>query len=83
MTLDEFKDLYPETVVFKDPDYESALIGVSATDERAVYDYEKMVEFLIEECGMTPEEASEFIDYNAVGSCHGQKMPIVIYPIEG
>lgn len=82
MTLEEFKDLYPDTVVFRDPDYETALIGVSAIDGRAVYDYNKMVDYLIEHDGMGPDEASEFVDYNAVGSCCGRDTPIVIYPVE-
>lgn len=35
-----------EIVVFRDPDYTTALIGVSE-DNRAVYNYNKMIEYLV------------------------------------
>ena len=63
-------------------DYSSAFIGVS-TDNRAVYDYEKMVEWLISTEGFTEEEAIEWIDYNtprAIGY-FGEDAPIIMYPI--
>ena len=43
--------------------YDTALIGVTH-DDRAVYDYDLMVEWLMEEEGFTEEEAREWIDYN-------------------
>ena len=54
-----------DLVVFENPDYDSAIIGVSH-DNRVVYSFEKMVECLMEEDGMTDEEAIEFIEYNSI-----------------
>ena len=45
--------------------YDTALIGVTH-DDRAVYDYDLMVEWLMEEEGFTEEEAREWIDYNTL-----------------
>lgn len=45
--------------------YDDALIGVS-TDNRAIYDYGKMVEWLINSEGFTEEEAVDWIDYNTI-----------------
>ena len=38
-----------EAVVFENPDYDSAIIGYDANSERVVYDYDKMVEHLMDE----------------------------------
>lgn len=70
MTLDELKTLLidngaEEAVVFENPDYANAFIGISQ-DNRVIYDYDKMVDCLVEEDGMTAEDAMEFIDYNTI-----------------
>lgn len=70
---------YEDTVVFDAPDYDDAIIGVSQ-DGRAVYSYEKMIDNLIREHGMTREEAVEFIEYNTIG-VHFDGMPIVVFDI--
>ena len=63
--------------------YDDALIGVTH-DNRAVYDYEKMVEWLISTEGFTEEEAIEWIDYNTLRAIgyFGEDAPIIMYPIE-
>lgn len=55
---------YEGTIFFTNPSYEDAFLGVSS-DDRAIYDYEKMVESLVNHEDMTEDEAREFIDYNA------------------
>ena len=40
------KQGYEETILFENPDYSTAFIGISQ-DDRAVYDYEEMVKHLI------------------------------------
>ena len=63
--------------------YDTALIGVSE-DDRAVYDYNKMVEWLMEEEGFTEMEAIEWIDYNTIRALPymGDDHPIIVYPFE-
>ena len=71
-----------ETILYRNPDFSSAIIGVSS-DYHIVYDYEKMVEHLVKYDEMTYEEAVEWIDYNTLGAYISEgKMPIVIYPIK-
>lgn len=57
MTKEEFEELYPDTVVYSNPSYETALVGVTM-EGVAVYDYEKMVQYLVDTDGMTEEEAA-------------------------
>ena len=73
---------YTRSKFFSAPHYDSAIIGIDSLD-RVVYDYNKMVEHLVDNDGMTPEEAIDFIDYNPVRSVpywHGE--PIIFHPLE-
>ena len=49
---------YEASIIFDSPEYDQAIVGV--TDEGSVvYEYEAMVEGLVEKQGMTEEEAIE------------------------
>lgn len=74
---------YEDVIYLTNYSYDDALIGIS-DDNRAVYDYDKMVEWLVKEEGFTEEEAIEWIDYNTIRSLPymGEKAPIIMYPIE-
>jgi transcriptional regulator with XRE-family HTH domain len=87
-TLDEIKQWLcdqgnEESIVFENPDYVSAIIGVSE-DGRVIYDYNLMIESLMQSDNMTYDEASEFIDYNTIRALPymGEKAPIVMYSKE-
>lgn len=71
-----------EAVVFENPDYDSAIIGYDANSERVVYDYDKMVEHLMDE-GWDCDDAVEFIEYNTIRACPymGERAPIVMRAI--
>lgn len=72
---------YEEVIIFENPSYDSAFLGVSH-DNRAIYDYEKMVECLMKDDDMSEEDAREFIDYNTLRSLPYQPMsPIILYPV--
>lgn len=72
---------YESVLVFENPSYESAFIGVSH-DERAVYDYGLMIECLMVEDGMEYDEAIEFIDFNTLRSLpYYAKSPIILYAL--
>ncbi len=66
-------------VVFTDFGYDSALIGVTL-DNRAVYDFDKMVDWLRFNQGFEYDEAVEWIDYNTlkVISYAGRNAPIIM-----
>ena len=71
---------YEELIVFENPDYDSAIIGVSS-DSRVIYSYDLMIEHLIVTNGMTIEEAVDFIDYNTLGVLVHDNSPIVLYEL--
>ena len=68
-----------QVVVYSNPSYETAFIGITE-DNRAVYSYSKMIEYLVETDGCTADEAAEFIEYNTLGSSFDQG-PIVVFDI--
>ena len=73
---------YEDAIVFDNPSYDSAIIGVS-DDGRVVYDYEMMVQCLMAEDGMSELDAVEFISYNSVrAASYIPDGPIVMYGIK-
>ena len=73
---------YEDLVVFQNPDYDTAIIGVSH-DDRVVYSYEKMIDYLVIFDGMTEMDAADFISYNTIRSIPyaGSDAPIVVYDL--
>jgi hypothetical protein len=71
---------YEDVVIFSNPDYASAFIGIS-DDNRAVYDYDKMIKYLMDRDGMTDIEAIDFIGYNTIRAMpyFGEDAPIIVY----
>lgn len=78
------KDLLEKgTVIFSEPEYDKAIIGTTGNG-RAVYSYELMIKCLVEQDGMEPLEAAEFIDYNAVRALpYIKNAPVIVYALEG
>lgn len=70
---------YEEAVIFNNPDYDAAIIGISS-DNRVIYDYDLMIECLMLDEGMSMEEAMDFIDYNTIRALpySGPDGPIVM-----
>lgn len=73
---------YEGVVIYKNPDYDGALIGVTDND-LAVYDFDKMVEYLIETEGWDETEAIEWIEYNTMrANAYYENSPIIMYPLK-
>ena len=61
--------------------YNNALIGTTH-DGRLVYDYNKLVESIVRNDGMSELEAVEYIEYNIIRSLPylGNEAPIILIP---
>lgn len=58
--------------------FDEALIGHAAGMEpRAVYDYDRCIDVLVED-GMTYEEALEYFEFNTVGAHVGEQTPVFV-----
>lgn len=62
--------------------YDDALIGIS-DDNRAIYDYDKMVSWLVSEENLSEEEAEDWINYNTIRALpyFGANAPIIMYAL--
>lgn len=74
---------YDDVTYLTNYSYDDALIGVSE-DGRAVYDFDKMVEWLMNKEGWTDIEAIEWIETNTIRALPymGADAPIIMYSLE-
>lgn len=72
---------YEDIIVFDDYGIET-LIGVDS-ENRAVYDYDKMVEWIMQTDKCSYDDAVDWIEYNTIRSLPyvGNKAPIVVRPV--
>lgn len=63
--LDEIAD---GCLLFDNPAYDMSIIGISEDGNHIIYEYNKMIRELMEEDGMSEEEAADFISYNTIRS---------------
>lgn len=68
------------TTYFTGPTYVTAIVGMTE-DGRLVYEYHKMVDFLMEQDKIDSIDAIDFIEYNTIRTIPymGEKAPIIIY----
>lgn len=71
---------FEDIIILKNFSYDSALVGIS-DDNRAIYDYELMIEYLMEEEGWTEEESIDWLEYNTIRSLSyaGDRAPIIMH----
>ena len=80
----QLRDELPEdAIVFDNMSYDGSIIGVT-TDGRVVYNYDMMVEELMQDEEWSYDDAVEWIDYNTIRALPyaGENGPIIMYPIQ-
>lgn len=73
---------YEDVIYLVNYGYDDALIGISE-DNRAIYDFNKMVEWLMNEEGFDEVEAIEWIEVNTIRALPymGDGAPIIMHPL--
>lgn len=73
---------YDDVIIFDGYSYDDALVGVTE-DGRAVYDYDKMVAWLMEKEGWSLSTAAEWIEFNTIGALPnaGEDGPVIMYSL--
>ena len=63
--------------------YEDAIVGIT-TENKVVYSFSKMVEWLMKTENFTYEDSVEWIEYNTIRALpyYGQDAPIIMYDLE-
>ena len=76
---------YEDVKYLTNESYDDALIGVSE-DNRAIYDFGLMIEWLMNKYGWSESESIEWIEYNTIRALpyFGEDAPIIMYglPLE-
>ena len=74
--------LPPNTIVLDNQSYDNSIIGLTF-DGRVIYDYDLMVQELIDE-GYSAEDAIDWIDYNTIrGLIYiGEKSPLIVTNVD-
>ena len=78
------REILPEGAIILDNSaFDNSIIGVTL-DGRLIYDYDKMIEELIKDDGMSFDEAMEWIDYNTIRALPyaGSGAPIIIQRVD-
>lgn len=73
------EDQEMELKVFSNPSFNNSIIGISY-DGRVIYDFDLMIEDLMEEESIDFEDALEFIEYNTLRALPymGDNAPIIL-----
>lgn len=79
VNLEIREQLPPDSIVFDNCSYDNAIIGATF-DGRAIYDFDLMVEELMNDDGCSYEEAVEWIEYNTIRALPyaGSKAPVIV-----
>ena len=74
---------FEDILLLSNYSYDDALVGVT-TDNRSVYSYSKMVNWLMSTEGFTQSQAQEWIQHNTIKGApyFGPKAPIIMYDVE-
>lgn len=75
---------FEDSIVFENPSYDSAIIGYDANNNRIIYDFNLMVEYLMDKDNMEYDEGVEFIEYNTLRAIPyaGENAPIVLMTLD-
>ena len=78
--IDKIQELYPDLELLQADGFDGAIIGIEPLSGKVIYDIDKMVEVLNEE-GLSVEEAIEYLDFNVLNTYVGEQTPIYIQTI--
>jgi hypothetical protein len=74
--LERILEWFPEDDILKADGYDKAIIGIDDASMRLIYSVDKCIRILIEDEGMTEEDAIEHFHYNTKCAWVGEQTPI-------
>lgn len=73
--LEAYGDLVGDTDLLMADGFDDAIVGICCCSFRIIYDYDLMLEILVEE-GMEEIDAIEHLEYNVLNAYVGPQTPI-------
>ena len=83
--LERILEAYPDSVFRQVDGFDDCVVGVGRRCSQPmllVYDVNKMIQQMMEQDGMTEEEAWEFYEFNQVGAWVGELTPIFLERVD-
>lgn len=83
--IDSFADSCDEEIMMLPPEFDRAIAGLTECFEdhgrrhRVCYSYPLVLECLVEDQGMSEEEAQEWFDFNIIDAYLGPGMPCYLF----
>ena len=74
------QELCEDAIVFDNPSFDNTIVGATI-DGQVVYDYEKMIEELMKDDGISEQEAVDWIEYNTIRAIPyaGKMAPVIMF----
>lgn len=82
--VEEFCEIVaPEEPIILADGHDRAFIGVAFINHTAiaVYDQERTIDGIMQDSGMSAEDAQEFFDFNVAGAYVGERTPAFMFPV--
>jgi len=76
--LEEYGDLIGDVELVTADGFDDAILGIDSKSYRVIYDADIMVEILMEDEGMSEEDALEHLDFNVFNAWIGDQTPIYL-----
>ena len=76
-------ELDVDVALFENPSFDNSIVGITSTGH-VVYEFNKMVNELMEDENMSESEAVDFVDYNTIRSIpyiEEDLRPIIMYEL--
>lgn len=71
-----------DILLLDNPNFDKSIIGISY-DDRVIYDYDRMIQDLMETDNISYEDAVEYIEYNTLRALsYFDNAPIILYTKE-
>jgi hypothetical protein len=74
--LEKILEWFPEEQLLKADGFDDAVIGIDDSSMRLIYSVNKCIDMLIENDGMSEEDAIDFFHYNTKSAWVGEQTPI-------
>jgi hypothetical protein len=79
--IDQLHEMYPDLELLQADGFDDAIIGIEPLSGKVIYDIDKMIIVLNQE-GLSSEEAIEYLDYNVLNAYVGENTPIYIQTLD-
>lgn len=76
--LDKILEVYDNEEILLADGFDEAVVGIEPNTLRLIYSIPRMVDILVEQDGISDEDAIEYLEFNTFNAYVGEKTPIYI-----